>query len=346
MGNASRKREHIDVCLKKKIEFEEKTTGFEEVELEYDALPEISLKEVDLKTNFLGKDFSAPIMVSAITGGFQGAEKINKDIASACEELGIGFGLGSMRAMIENKKLAKTYKVRGVAKSVFVSGNIGAAQLKKIPLKEIKWALEETGADALAVHLNAAQEAVQAEGTTDFSGCLKAIEETAIGLGKPVYVKETGYGISRETANKLAALSIKAIEASGAGGTSWTKVEAIRAGKKENCFCEFGIPTAVSVMNAKQTGKLVIASGGIRSGLDIAKSIALGAELAGIALPVLKAQDKGGKQGARKYLEKIIEETRIAFFLSGAKNLQELKQKKYYLFGKTLEWVEQLESET
>ena len=335
MQTQNRKLEHLRIACNQNVQFREKTTGFEKIgfkgiDLEYKTLPEINKKEISLETEFLGKKFSAPLMVEAITGGCEEATQINKDIAKACQSLGIGMGLGSMRAMIEKPELKETYFVRDVGPGIFLAGNIGAAQLLQYSAKQIEKALKEIGADALAIHLNAAQEALQKEGDTNFRGVLKAIDSISRKLKKPVYVKEVGHGISEGIAKKFAKTKIKAIDVAGAGGTSWTGIDSLRGNKElGETFWDYGIATAESIVQCRKNFKgKIIASGGIRSGLDVAKAIALGADLAGIALPVLKAQQEAGSEGVKKYLEKVIEELRIAMFLSGAKNLKELKKAK------------------
>jgi len=331
----SRKTEHLKIACNEKVEFREKTTGLEKIgfkgiDLEYKTLPEINKKEIDLETSFLGKEFKAPVFVEAITGGCEEAGKINKDIAGACEELGLGMCLGSIRAMIENHSLEETYFVRDKAPNIFLAGNIGAGQTTKFSVEQIENALQELRADALAIHLNAAQEALQKEGDTDFKGTLKAIEKISEKLKMPVYVKEVGHGISQGVAKELAKTNIKAIDVAGAGGTSWTGIDSLRGNKElGETFWDYGIPTAESIVQCRKEFKgQIIASGGIRTGLDIAKAIALGADLGGMALPVLKAQQTGGKEGVKKYLQKVIEELKIAMFLSGAKNIAELKKVK------------------
>lgn len=325
MAIRDRKLDHLRIALSKDVQFKEKTTWFEKVLLEYRCLPEIDLSDVNLETEFLGKKLRAPIIVSGMVGGIEEAKKINKDIAKACEALGIGFGLGSQRAMLEDAKVSDTYYVRDVAPSIFVAGNIGVTQLKDYSIEQIEEALQAVQADALAIHLNAAQEAVQPEGTTNFKGCLKEIARVASKLSKPVYVKEVGHGISYAVAKELAKTDIKAIDVQGAGGTSWVAIEALRAGKSiSKELWDFGIPTASSIAECRKVFKgPIIASGGIRSGIDAVKAFVLGADLIGIALPVLKAQQEAGSKGVQKYLEKIIEEMRIALFLIGAKTPKE-----------------------
>lgn len=330
----NRKQDHIRISLEESVQFREKTTGLERfsfggIDLQYNALPEMNKAEIDLGTEFLGKKFNAPLIVEAITGGVEEAKKINKDIARVCEELGIGMGLGSQRAMIENPTLKDTYFVRDVAPGIFLAGNIGVTELGHYSAEEIEKAVETVGADALAIHVNAAQAAMQPEKETNFKGRLEEIKKLAEQFKKPVYIKEVGHGIDFETAKSLAKTGIKAIDVAGAGGTSWTAIDSKR-GHKEigETFWDIGIPTAESIAQCRKAFKgKIIASGGIRTGLDCAKAIALGADLCGLALPVFKAQQKEGSNGVKKLLEKIIEELRIAMFLTGSKNLSQLKKK-------------------
>ncbi len=345
-----RKLEHIKIALQKDVQFSKKTTGFEDVgfegvELVYKALPEMRKIDVNTETSFLGKKFSAPLIVASMTGGIKEAEKINKDVAKACENLQLGMGLGSQRAMIEIPSLTKTYKVRNTAPKIFLAGNLGVVQAKDYPAKKIEEALKKVGADALCLHVNAAQESVQTEGTTDFSKGIGTINRLSNELAYPIIVKEVGHGISKEIASELAKTKIAAIDVGGAGGTSWVAIDSMRNEKNAEIgktYWDFGIPTAVSIIETRAVfNRPVIATGGIRTGLDCVKAIVLGAELCGIALPVLKAQQKGGAKAVQQYLEKIIEEIKIGMFLVGAKNLGELKNKKYLLFGKTKEWIEQ-----
>jgi len=332
-----RKTEHLRICRDRNVQFREKRTGMENVafkgvELEYKTLPEINRSEIDLSTEFFGKRFSAPLMVSGMTGGAEEARAINRDIAKAVQGLGLGMGVGSQRAMLEKPELARTYELRDVAPSIFLAGNIGIANLHLYSVERLDEGLERIGADALAIHVNALQEAVQPEGDTDFRGCLKEIKRVAKGMKKPVYVKEVGHGISAGVAKSLGRTGIKAIDVQGAGGTSWVGVEALREGANHELgevFWDEGIPTVDSILNVKKFFKgKVIASGGIRSGLDIAKAIALGADLAGIALPVFKVQQVSGSAGVKKYLEQRILELKTAMFVCGAKNVKELKKQK------------------
>jgi isopentenyl-diphosphate Delta-isomerase len=339
-----RKIDHIKLCVEKDVAFKDKTTLLECVELGYKTLPEISLDDVNLETEFLGKKLSAPVMVSAITGGAQVSKKINQDIAKVAQELGIGMGLGSMRAMIESPSLADTYFVRDVAPDIFLAGNIGAAQLSEYSPDLINKSLGAVEADALAIHLNAAQEAVQPEGDVDFRNVLSNLAEYVDAIDVPVYVKEVGHGISFEVAKALKDAGVKAIDVQGAGGTSWTMVDALRHKKGfGKTFRDWGIPTAVSVIETKNAlggEREIIASGGIKNGIDAIKSIVLGADMVGLAMPVLQAQQKSYKS-LQTYLGNFVHEMRVASFLLGCVNVEELHEEEYVVLGKLKEWLNQ-----
>ncbi|MFH0890301.1 MAG: type 2 isopentenyl-diphosphate Delta-isomerase [Candidatus Aenigmatarchaeota archaeon] len=338
----SRKLDHINIVLEKEVR-NKNPSGFGDVELIHDALPEINFDNVDTSAEFLGKKLSAPIIISAMTGGTKEAEKINKNLAKAAEEFGIGMGVGSQRAMIENGKLLSTYYVRDVAPNIFLIGNIGAAQLVKgYGIEECRKAVEMIKADALAIHLNAAQELVQPEGDVDWAGVVDKVRIISKDLGYPVIAKETGAGISGDTAKKLEAAGVKAIDVSGAGGTSWTAVESFRNSRIGDTFNNWGIPTAVSVKWCKRSVKIpIIASGGVLNGLDAAKAIAIGADMCAVARPFLKAATISYEK-TRIEVEKVIRELKIAMFLTGSKNLHELRNKKAVITGKTKDYLGQI----
>ncbi len=339
-----RKIDHLNLCTKKNVAFPTKTTLLEDVELSYKSLPELNLNEIDLSTEFLGKKFSFPFIASAITGGAQVAKKVNLEIAAACQEMGVGMGLGSMRAMLQQPSLTETYYIRDVAPDIFLAGNIGCAQLKQFTPEQLNEALNAIEANALAIHLNAAQEAVQPEGDADFTGLIQKIAEYADKISIPVYVKEVGHGISYEVAFALKETNIKAIDVQGAGGTSWTKVDSLRHKNGfGEIFQDYGIPTAVSVINTKHalhgTQKKIIATGGIRNGLEAIKAIALGADMVGNAMPILKAQQSKGTKGIVDYLNNFKREMEIAAFLHGCKDINETHQEKPIVLGKLREWL-------
>jgi isopentenyl-diphosphate delta-isomerase len=337
-----RKAEHIKICLEQKAQAKNVTTGFEDIKFVHRALPEINRKDINLSTSFLNKKFNAPLIVGAMTGGTEEAIKINQNIAQAIEKLGLGMGLGSQRAAIEDQKLEKTYSVaRKEAPNAFLIANIGGVQLVHgYGIKEVKKTVEMIDADAVAIHLNALQEAVQPEGQTNFKCVLAKIAEVASKLDKPVIVKETGAGICAEDAEALQEAGVKAIDVGGVGGTSFAAVEYYRAktvlGK---AFWNWGIPTGVSIIETTQSVKLpVIASGGVRSGTDIAKSIALGASLAGVSQPVLEAAVKGSSE-TQQMLSCLIDELRNVMFLVGAENIASLGKVPVVIGGDTAEWL-------
>lgn len=344
-----RKADHIRICLNENAQARESTTGFENAYLVHKALPEIDKQRVSLSTTVFGHKFAAPFIVGAMTGGTAKATRINAAIAEAVETLHLGMGVGSQRAAIENVKLERTFAIaRKKAPNAFLVANIGGIQLVHgYGLKEVKRAIEIIDADAVAIHLNTLQEAVQPEGQTNFKGVLERIGEIAKGLDKPVIVKETGSGIAAEDAVKLEAAGVKGINVSGVGGTSFAAVEYYRAKGQENvaqwllgdAFWDWGISTVASLVETTQTVKIpVIASGGVRSGEDVAKALALGASLASLSQPVLQAAVKGVKD-TENVLSLLIEELRNVMFLVGAEKVDQLAKVPVVLTGKTAEWL-------
>jgi isopentenyl-diphosphate Delta-isomerase len=342
-----RKVDHIHICLDQKAQAKNATAGFEDISLVHRALPEIDKSKINLSTNFLGKKFSAPLIVGAMTGGAEEATVINASIAEAVEKLGLGMGLGSQRAAIENKSLEKTYRVaREKAPHAFLIANVGGVQLVHgYGIKEVKKIVEMIDADAVAVHLNALQEAVQPEGQTNFEGVLAKIGEITDALDVPVIVKETGAGISAEDAKALEKAGVRGIDVGGVGGTSFSAVEYFRSTEQKDvylgeAFWDWGIPTVVSLVENAQTVKLpLIASGGIRSGTDIAKALALGASLASISQPILETAVKGAKETEEK-LTCLIEELRNVMFLVGAEKMSDLSKVPVVITGKTAQWLQ------
>jgi isopentenyl-diphosphate delta-isomerase len=337
-----RKAEHIRICLQEKAQAKTVTAGFENVRFIHRALPEVNRKDINLSTSFLNHNFSAPLIVGAMTGGTEEAVKINQNIAEAVEKLGLGMGLGSQRAAIEIPSLEKTYAVaRKTAPNAFLIANLGGVQLVHgYGIKEVRKVIEMIDADAVAIHLNALQEAVQPEGQTNFKGVLAKIGEVAGELDKPVIVKETGAGISAEDAKALKDAGVAAIDVGGVGGTSFAAVEYYRGNTAlGEEFWDWGIPTTSSIIEVTQSSKLpVIASGGVRSGNDIAKSIALGASVAGIIQPVLETAVKGSKE-TEELLAGLIDELRNVMFLVGAENVAGLTQVPLVILGESAEWL-------
>ncbi|MCW4010580.1 MAG: type 2 isopentenyl-diphosphate Delta-isomerase [Candidatus Bathyarchaeota archaeon] len=344
-----RKAEHIKICLEEKAQAKQATTGFADVHFVHRALPEIDKQKIDLSTYLFGHKFNAPIIVEAMTGGTAEAEKINANIAIAVEKLGLGMGVGSQRAAVENPKQTETFTVtRKKAPNAFLIANIGGVQLVHgYGVREVKKAVEMIDADAVAIHLNALQEAVQPEGQTNFEGILEKICEVAGELDVPVIVKETGCGISAEEAKKLEAAGVQAIDVGGLGGTSFAAVEYFRTEEDPSSvehflgevFWDWGIPTAVSLAETTQAVKIpVVASGGIRDGSEVAKALAFGASLTGLAQPVLEAANKGALE-TESLLSLLIEELQNVMFLVGAQNTLELVKAPLVIRGETGRWL-------
>ena len=344
-----RKDDHIDICLKEKVQARQATTGFEEIHLLHKALPEINLDEVDLTGRIFGHKFEAPLIVEAITGGTRDGSRINVAIAKAVEELGLGMGIGSQRAALENPAVEGTYAVtRKEAPNAFIMANIGAAQLARgYGIKEATEAVEMLKADALAIHLNPLQEAIQPEGETTFANVAPAIEAIVKKLDVPVVVKETGCGISASQARKLEALGVAGIDIAGAGGTSWAAVEYYRARRRRDearqklgeDFWDWGVPTAASLIETTQVVRIpTIASGGLRSGIDMAKALALGASLTGVAFPVLAPAMEGATE-TKKVLKLLLDELKTAMFLVGADSVQKLRRAPLVVTGKMADWL-------
>lgn len=344
-----RKNDHIEICLKENVQARRVTTGFEELHLVHKALPEINRKEIDLSIEVFNHKFSAPIMVESMTGGTPKTAKINAAIAQAVEELHLGMGVGSQRATLEDPKAEKTFSVvRQKAPNAFITANLGAPQLVGgCGVKKAKKAVEMLDANALVIHLNPLQEAVQPEGETSYEGVLKAIRKVVKGLDVPVIVKETGCGIAAAEAKQLEAIGVAAIDIAGAGGTSWAAVEYYRAKSQTDearqrlgeVFWDWGIPTVASLVEVTQRTRVpVIASGGVRSGIDVTKALVLGASLVGMAYPVLDSAIHGVEK-VKKKLQLVIEELRNTMFLVGADSVQGLKRVPVVVTGKMADWL-------
>ncbi len=345
-GISERKADHIELCATGDVGFHAKTTLLEQVDLVHDSLPELALDEIDMSVSILGKQLRAPLLISAMTGGTARARDINKELASIAEERGYGFGLGGQRAMLRGDR-DETYQVRDVAPTALILGNIGAVQARELSTDAVTDLIGRVGADALCVHLNPAQEIVQPGGDRYFAGALGAMERLAEELKVPVVAKETGCGIGPRTARRIARAGVRHIDVSGAGGTSWVAVETERAppgGARSLgvALREWGVPTAAAVIIAKKTRprfETIIATGGIKSGLDAAKAIALGAHAAGIARPVLQALVAGGREAAVQLLEGIEAELRAVMLLVGAGNVRALRKAQVMMSGDLPRWA-------
>lgn len=334
---AKRKGEHIRICLQEDVNGKDVYTGFEQYRFIHNALPELSFQEIRLETEWLGQSVRTPLLVSSMTGGTDEAGAINRRLAIAAEERGWILGLGSMRAAIEQEELAATFRIRKEAPSIPVIANIGAVQLNYgFGAEACRRAVELAEANALVLHLNAMQEVFQPGGDTNFAGLLSRIETVCASLPVPVGVKEVGWGIDGETAVKLSEAGVSFIDAAGAGGTSWSQVEKFRAQDAirrdaADAFADWGIPTADSIIDIRDRlpGIPLVASGGLRSGVDAAKAIALGAGLAGFGrtlLPRAAGQDTGiSVERLLEQFERIEFELRAAMFGIGASSIGGLR---------------------
>jgi len=327
-----RKKEHLELCLDTPQVTGPAGTGFEHYHFVHNALPELDLDELDIGTTFLGKRLRAPLLISSMTGGFELARKVNRNLAAAAQQLGLAMGVGSQRVAIEEPSVADSFQVRDVAPDILLLGNLGAVQLNYgYGIDQCRRAVEMIGADGLILHLNVLQEAVQPEGNRNFKGLTEKIAAVCRELKIPVVAKEVGSGISADVARRLARAGVKAIDVAGKGGTSWYAVEATRAAKAgkpvDAAFANWGIPTEealIQVRKALPEMKLV-ASGGIRTGLDIAKAIALGADVAALGQPLLaSALESSGN--VVKFLSAIIRELKIAMLCAGAESLDALRR--------------------
>lgn len=326
-----RKDDHIRINLEEDVR-SGVTTGLEKFRFVYQALPEINLDDVDTKVNVFSKTLSAPILISSMTGGSEQSEQINLVLAEAAQATGIAMGLGSQRAAIDHPERAGSFNIRKVAPDILLFANLGAVQLNYgYSVDHCRRAVEMVEADGLILHLNALQEALQPEGQTHFSGLLSKIEKVCRDLDKPVIAKEVGWGISAKAARQLADAGIAAIDVAGAGGTSWSQVEMYRIKDTRmayiaGLFRDWGISTADSIRQVRNAAPdmLVFASGGLQTGIDIAKCIALGAQLGGMAGPFLKAASRSVEDTVN-FIEDIQRTLRIAMFACGARNIHELQ---------------------
>ena len=326
---SQRKSDHLALCASGEVEFRAKGTLLEQVQLVHDALPDRHVDEVDLTTQVFGKRLRAPIMISAMTGGTDEAQELNRDLARAAEQLRLGFNLGSQRAMVLRPETARTYQVRDVAPNMLLLGNLGLVQAREMTTAQVLEMVKRVGADALCVHLNPAMELIQPGGDRDFRSGRDVLRRLHEELGVPVIVKETGCGLSRRVGLAVRELGIGAVDVSGAGGTSWVGVETRRAEAQTRALGEelwdWGIPTAASIGLLGDLGLTIIATGGVRTGVDVAHALALGATLGGLAAPVLRAYKAGGYEGAVQFLQHVIDGVRAVTFLAGCRTPGELR---------------------
>ena len=333
-----RKAEHIRINVEEDVAFKRVGTGLDSYFFMHQALPELDFAKIDTSTQLFDKSLKTPLLISSMTGGTAEAQKINQILATAAQEAGIAMGLGSVRAAIEDPALAYTFQIRDVAPDILLFANLGAVQLNYgYGLTECEKAVEICEADALILHFNALQEAVQPEGDSDFSGLLSKVERICGRIEVPVIAKEVGWGFAKETARQLANAGIAAIDVAGAGGTSWSQVEMHRAptarhARVAGAFIDWGIPTAHAIRYCREAAPAlpIIASGGIKDGVDVAKCIALGARAAGLAGDFLRAAVNNGVEGVLETAGALTDELRASMFASGAADLSALSETELY----------------
>ena len=328
---SSRKADHIRINLEEDVR-SGLTTGLEGFRFIHRALPELDLEEISTHLELFGRQLQAPILISSMTGGTDEATQVNRVLAVAAQEMGIAMGLGSLRSAIEQPELLASFQVRQVAPHILLFANLGAVQLNYgYGVDECRRAVEMVEADALILHFNALQEAVQPEGDTRWAGLLDQIERICRSLGVPVIAKEVGWGFSELDVRRLLEAGVSAIDVAGAGGTSWSQVEMHRATNESQrrlaaAFLDWGIPTSEAILNVRRVAPdmVVFASGGLRSGVDIAKCIALGATLGGMAGPFLKAAVRSLEDTIQTITE-IRREIIVCMFAAGAGDLEALR---------------------
>lgn len=332
-----RKADHLDLCATDAVAFRERTTLLEHVRLVHRSLPELSLDELDTSVSLLGKRLKAPIVIAGMTGGHPRAAEVNRALATLAEARGYAFGLGSQRTMQKHPELAWTYHVRDVAPTALLLGNVGVVQARDTKTADVLALVQDVGADALCVHMNPAMELVQPGGDRDFRGCVDTYRRLVAELPVPVIGKETGNGIGAETAAVLKDAGVRTVDTSGAGGTSWVGVETLRAEGASRALGEqlwdWGVPTAASVILCRREGLEVIATGGIKSGYDVARALALGAQAGGIARVAYQAYLDGGSEGANALFDGVERELRAVMLLTGSRTVEALARAPRTLTG-------------
>jgi isopentenyl-diphosphate Delta-isomerase len=340
---SQRKADHLDLCATDEVAYRQQTTLLEHVRLVHQSLPDLHLDDVDLGVELLGKKLRAPIVIAGMTGGHDRAAEVNRGLAAIANERGYGFGLGSQRAMQKRPDTAWTFQVREWAPDVLLLGNVGVIQARDLDTDLLATMVHDVGADALCLHMNPAMELVQPGGDRDFRGGVDTFARLVRDLPVPVVAKETGNGVSAQTAQKLWDVGVRHVDVSGAGGTSWVGVETLRAEGEARSLgellWEWGVPTAASVHLVTQAGMTAIATGGIRTGLDIARAIALGASAGGIARNVFKAFTEGGREGAVRFLAQVENELRAVMLLCGARTVADLQKAPRIITGDLRDWL-------
>jgi isopentenyl-diphosphate delta-isomerase len=338
-----RKLSHLDLCVTQDVE-SHNSTLLEQVGLLHEALPDLALEEVDPSVNLLGRRLRAPLLIAGMSGGPVEARRMNRTLAAAAQRFGIGMGVGSQRPMLLEATASSTYEIRDVAPDILLLANIGAVQARDSGVHRVAELVRAIGADAVCIHLNAAQELVQDEGDRDFRGCLPAIEALVAELAVPVIVKETGCGLSPRTLGRLCDAGVRWVDVAGRGGTTWTGVEALRGSARQRALGEalreWGIPTAAAIVYARAHGLSTIASGGIRGAKDAVRALALGADAVAAALPFLRAYTESGADGVFQVTEQLIEALTAMMLLTGCRRAQELQQVPRVLGPDLRAWIE------
>jgi len=345
MGEIERRKvDHLELCASDDVAFRQRTHLLECVQLVHQALPEMKRSDVQLGVELLGRKLRAPLVIAAMTGGSERSAEVNRELSAIAQARGYGFGLGSQRAMQRSPESAWTYEVRKHAPDALLLGNVGVVQARDLSTDALAQLVSDVGADALCVHMNPAMEMVQPGGDEDFSGCVETYARLVAELPVPVVAKETGNGVSREVAAQLRQVGVRHVDVSGAGGTSWVGVETLRADGEAAAIGEalwdWGIPTAASIAYTAEHGHTVIATGGIRSGVDVARAIAMGASAAGIARPVLQALNDGGASAVDAFFDRVERELSTVMLLSGARSVAELQAVPRVIAGELRDWLD------
>lgn len=328
----SRKVDHVKINLEQDVQFPNLTTGLEKFRFLHQAVPELNLDDIDSTVELFGKTLASPLLISSMTGGAELAYKLNRNLAQAAQKYNIAMGVGSQRAALEDETLAYTFKIRDFAPDILLFANVGAVQLNyEYDASHMQRAVDMLEADALILHFNVLQEAVQPEGDTKFAGLLNKIETVCKTINVPVIAKEVGWGFSPSDISNLVNAGVAAIDVAGSGGTSWSEVEYHRAptafhARVARAFADWGIPTAEAIQYAYDTSPNtpIIASGGLRDGIDVVKCIALGALIGGMAGPFLKTANES-QESVEQFIEETNAQIRIAMLAVGAKNIDDLQ---------------------
>jgi isopentenyl-diphosphate Delta-isomerase len=340
---SSRKRDHLILCCERSVEAGE--AGFSDVQLVHNALPECDMDAIERRTRFLGATLGSPLFIAAMTGGHPDTREVNRRLARAAERFGLGMGVGSQRAALENPELEDSFTiVREEAPHAFLCANLGIVQLRDHGIEWAERAVEMIDAEAIAIHVNSLQEAIQPEGDHNAGGCLEALRQLCEAFRYPVIVKETGCGIAAGTARQIWGAGASAIDIGGWGGTSWAAVECMRAQDPALVdlggeFLSWGIPTVVSLCEVRSTGSPIIATGGLRTGVDLAKCIALGADLGGMALPLLKSAMES-EEALIDRIGAVHRQLEVAMFLTGSRTIQDLGHARTYITGMARQMIE------